>query len=308
MIPRRRAAHAATRGRSEAWPRARISRVWPRQAQRGPTALLRPGAPPDPGASRPCCTGRAGPWRFGGRSRSRLAAFSNAVGFGRWSSQRSGAARSRLAIAFRGGSSLDAPERRATHAATRGRSEAWPRARISRVWPRQAQRGPTALSGPGVGPLQELLDSAFGHTDHSGDPLHRQGRNATLPKTSRTRRHTRLKRHQVVPKPAVARLWPNKRLIAYLARAFWSTEKFGPALSTSSIASASRAWPAASMAPRTSRTRGHTRRSEARWHGDGQEPGYRACGRDKPNVGLPPGCRPAPGASRRCLRPHRPRW
>jgi hypothetical protein len=29
-------------------------------------------------------------------------------------------------------------------------------------------------------------------------------------------------------------------------------------------------------------------RSEARWHGDGQEPGYCACGRDKPNVGLAP--------------------
>jgi hypothetical protein len=43
-------------------------------------------------------------------------------------------------------------------------------------------------------------------------------------------------------------------------------------------------------------------RSEARWHGD------RACGRDKPNVGLPTGCPPTPGASRLCLRPRRPRW
>jgi hypothetical protein len=39
-------------------------------------------------------------------------------------------------------------------------------------------------------------------------------RTAMLPKSSRTRRHTRLKRHQ----PAVGRLWANKWLIAYLAR------------------------------------------------------------------------------------------
>jgi hypothetical protein len=31
----------------------------------------------------------------------------------------------------------------------------------------------------------------------------------------------------------------------------------------------------------------HAARSEARWHGSGQVPGHRACGRDKPNVGLP---------------------
>jgi hypothetical protein len=37
-----------------------------------------------------------------------------------------------------------------------------------------------------------------------------------LPRTSHTRRHTRLKRHQA--KPAVGHLWPNKPLIAYLAR------------------------------------------------------------------------------------------
>jgi hypothetical protein len=50
------------------------------------------------------------------------------------------------------------------------------------VWPRQAQRGRTALFGRGVGPLQELLDGAFGHTDRAGDPLHRQGRTAAIPK------------------------------------------------------------------------------------------------------------------------------
>jgi hypothetical protein len=112
----------------------------------------------------------------------------------------------------------------------------------------------------------------------AGDPLHRQGKTAAtrwtisttsccrapmravvfpgladnnasgqaaMPsKSSRTRRHTQLKRHQ----PAVGRLWGNKWLIAYLARcastiflgtwvaaAMWSTERFG---------SASRAWPA----------------------------------------------------------------
>jgi hypothetical protein len=41
-------------------------------------------------------------------------------------------------------------------------------------------------------------------------------------------------------------------------------------------------------------TRGH---SEARWHGDGQAAGYRACGRDKPNVGLPPYCGRVSGRS-----------
>jgi hypothetical protein len=84
------------------------------------------------------------------------------------------------------------------------------------VWPRQAQRGPTALFGPDVGPFLELLDGAFGHTDRAGDLLHRQGRFAAI--TTRTRRHTRLNPYQVVPKPAIGRLWDNKWLIAYLLR------------------------------------------------------------------------------------------
>jgi hypothetical protein len=37
------------------------------------------------------------------------------------------------------------------------------------MWPRQAQRGPTALFGPGVGPLQERLDSAGPSGQDRGD-------------------------------------------------------------------------------------------------------------------------------------------
>jgi hypothetical protein len=41
------------------------------------------------------------------------------------------------------------------------------------VWPRQAQRGPTALLRPGVGPLRGLLDRAFSPAD-CDDPLRRE--------------------------------------------------------------------------------------------------------------------------------------
>ena len=71
------------------------------------------------------------------------------------------------------------PRGRAAHAATRGRSGArWHgsgREAGYRVSPRQALRGLSALFAPGARPLQERLDSAFGHTDRAGDRLRRQG-------------------------------------------------------------------------------------------------------------------------------------
>jgi hypothetical protein len=85
---------------------------------------------------------------------------------------------------------------------------------VSRVWPRQAQRRPTALSEPGVGPLLWRLDRAFGHTDHAGDLLHRQGRPPCLEDEPHTPPHaaqtasggTNLPEWGA--KPAVGRLWP----------------------------------------------------------------------------------------------------
>jgi hypothetical protein len=132
-----------------------------------------------------------------------------------------------------------------------------------------------------------------------------------LSKTSRTRRHTRLKRHQVVlthqggAKPAVGRPWGNNRLTTWPGPAAWPggspSRAFAViravARSSGSVGSGRRSfrteifrprhrWP---RCPRGRAAHAATRgRSEARWHGDGQEPGYRACGRDKPNVGLPP--------------------
>jgi hypothetical protein len=55
-----------------------------------------------------------------------------------------------------------------------------------------------------------------GDRDHN--LLHVADRVSTLPKSSRTRRHTRLKRHQVVPTHQSGAPGPNNRLIAYLAR------------------------------------------------------------------------------------------
>jgi hypothetical protein len=132
---------------------------------------------------------------------------------------------------------------------------------------RVAATSPTWACRPGVGPLHEHLDS-----------------DSMLPTTSRTRRHTRLNgiRWYQQPtsagaKPAVARLWPNNRPIAYLVPVQQCLHdllehmgrcgdlvdaSFVSAFRTSSIASAFRVWTAASIAsmpPRTSRTRGHTR-------------------------------------------------
>jgi hypothetical protein len=67
------------------------------------------------------------------------------------------------------------PPRTSRTRARRGSRWYGPRDRNSCVWPRQAQRGPTALFGPGARPLQELVDSAFGHTDRAGDLLRHQG-------------------------------------------------------------------------------------------------------------------------------------
>jgi hypothetical protein len=105
----------------------------------------------------------------------------------------------------------------------------------------------TAPSGQDLAdPVGDLLagcsDAGGGLPRARGATAH-HGRDA-LEGEPHTPRHTRLKRHQVVQptragaKPAVARLWPNNRLIAYLA---WS-----------------------SASPRSLRARGSPRRSGVR--------------------------------------------